>query len=284
MTDSYLLLTPFLALGVLALVRFVGCNPVFGLDQTIVAIDGPQLIDVTPGDQSVHLHWIYTEPVKKFTVKYGTAPGGPYPNPVDVTPGANGEHTADINPLTNGTTYYFIIASEPVDDNKGIYPSPEVSGTPGVTSFVTSVASFGGPRNNFQGWVGMAITMGSNDLIVTQLGRIVGPANVQSHEIKIVDVAQGNADIASVTVTMPGGPVGEFTYAGLATPITLKAFRQYFIVSHEVAGGDQWFDLPSVVTTPVATVTAAVFNDDTAPGYMFQGGAGSCYVPVSFRY
>jgi hypothetical protein len=202
---------------------------------------------------------------------------------LSVTPGPNGEHAADIGSLTNGTKYFFVIASTPLSGDQFIRDSAEVSGTPGVTSFVTTV-NFSGPRNNFQGWVGMAITLGADDLIVTQLGRIVGPANVQSHVVKIVDAGPGNADLAAVTVNMPGGAVGDFAYAPLPSPITLQAFRQYFVVSHEVAGGDQWFDLNSVVTTAVANVTAAVFNDDTAPGFMFQGGAGNAYVPVSFRY
>ena len=286
MTDAYLLLTPVLLLGVLAIVRFVGCNQIYGLDETVPGFDGPTSVDVEPGDARVRLHWLYTTiPVDHFTVKSGKSDGTHDLDPIDVSPGPNGEHAADITGLDNGTEYYFIVASTASDGDTVITDSPKFYGTPGVTPFVTST-TLGGvrPPPPFTGWAGMAITIGSNDLIVTQLGRIVGPANVQSHVVKIVDAGPGNTDLASVTVNMPGGNVGDFAYAPLTSPITLQALRQYFVISHEVTPGDQWFNLSAVVTTEVANVTAAVYNDDAAPGYMFQGGANQAFVPVSFRY
>jgi hypothetical protein len=84
---------------------------------------------------------------------------------------------------------------------------------------------------------------------------------------------------------MPGAPVGQFAFASLAAPVPLLAFRQYYVVSHEEAGGDRWFDLPTTVTTtPVAAVLSGVFSDDAAPGFTTQGGAGQTYGPVNFRY
>ena len=44
------------------------------------------------------------------------------------------------------------------------------AGTPYVTS-----KTLGTLRNNFTGWVGMQLTVGSSGLVITSLGRIVAP-------------------------------------------------------------------------------------------------------------
>ncbi len=131
----------------------------------------------------------------------------------------------------------------------------------------------------------MAVGVGASPVVVTQLGRIVGPTNVRAHVVKIVDAGAGGVDLASVTIQMPAAPVREFAFVGLSQPVTLLPFRQYFVVSHEEANGDIWFDIPTVVvTTAVASVSSGVFNDDAAPGFTFAGGANETYVPVNFRY
>jgi len=45
MIDPFLALTPVCVAGVLALVRFAGCNPVFGLDETILTPPGTPMVD-----------------------------------------------------------------------------------------------------------------------------------------------------------------------------------------------------------------------------------------------
>ena len=49
MIDVYLLLTPILALGVLALVRFIGCDLVFTVDPG-VTLDAPGNFVARPGN------------------------------------------------------------------------------------------------------------------------------------------------------------------------------------------------------------------------------------------
>lgn len=44
MFDSFLIFTPILILGVVALFAFVGCNQVFGIDQTLLAIEVNQIV------------------------------------------------------------------------------------------------------------------------------------------------------------------------------------------------------------------------------------------------
>ena len=80
----------------------------------------------------------------------------------------------------------------------------------GVPFVVTGDA---GPlRNDFEGWVGMAIEVGDAPIRVTQLGRIVAPNNLRIHVVKIVDVAGGEIDLGAVSIQMPAGPSGEFAY------------------------------------------------------------------------
>jgi len=285
-TDSYLLLTPLLVLGVLALIRFIGCNWFFGLDETILGLPGPGVIQIVPGDLSVTLNWDYDPgDAVSFTVIYGTVMGGPYPDEVMLLSGSSFQHSVTVNGLVNGTQYFFVITSETSSSDVGIFDSAEVSGTPGITSFIVTTA-LGQARNDFAGLLGMAIAVGPADLIVTQLGRIVGPANVQSHVLSIVEAGPGGATIASVTIQMPAGLVGDYAFVVLPQPVTLLALRQYFIVSREAAGGDIWHDLPTnvVTTTNVASITSGVSNEDAVPGFLLSGGPGQLYVPVNFRY
>lgn len=210
--DMYLLLTPLFALGAFALVRFIGCNWVFGLDETILAIDPPESVVATAGDESVALTWFYpTGKAISFEVIYGTEAGGPYPNTRSVMPAATGvEHGVNIGSLVNGQPYFFRVGGTGHDSV--VEQSAEVSATPGVTEFINPAAiALGGPRNDFAGFVGMAIRP-SESIVVTQLGRIVGPGNnTGSHVVKIVHAVNNpvpggpgsGQDLGAVTITPP---------------------------------------------------------------------------------
>lgn len=287
MIDPYLLLTPVLTLIVIGLARFVGCNQVFGLGETDLVLDPPTDVTATPGDQRVDLTWIHPPgDAISFAVIYGTQAGGPYPNSVQAAPGPSAQHAGSVTGLPNGVPHFFRIAGETGDSDRFIEDSAEVSATPGVTSFVVSTQLSPTTRNDFPGFVGMAFNMGPADLIVTQLGRIVGPGNTGVHVVKLVEAIPSGQDVASVSVSTVGAPVGQFAYASLPTPVTLQAFRQYYLVSREEVGGDLWHDVlaTTVATTSVAAVTSGVFNDDASPGFQFAGGAGQAYGPVDFRY
>jgi len=150
----------------------------------------------------------------------------------------------------------------------------------GVT-LVTS-ETLGTSRNNYTGWVGMKITVGASPVTVSALGRIVGPGNNAAHIVKIVDASTGN-DVSggSASVTTAGGTTGTFAYGALGSPVTLNANASYYIVSQETAGGDQWYDLDTVVqTTAVATVNGPVYGTP----YSAFASAGHSYVPVDLKY
>mgnify|MGYP001163415022 CR=1 FL=1 len=283
MIDSYLLLTPILMLGVLALVRFIGCDVVFGLHRDAIP---PTDVIAVGRSQSVDVSWHDGGGSSRFEVIYGTQAGGPYPDRLAVQASSGLEYSATVPGLVNSTVYYFRVKAFTSDDDA---QSEEVSASPGVPFIAPTPAAamLGAQRNNFQGWVGMAVQLGPAPVVVTQLGRMIAPGNTRTHVVKIVD-AITTADLGAVTVDLgtPAAPVREFKYAILDPPVTLIANGRYFIVSHEETNGDLWFDLPTTVqTTAVAAVESGVYNDDNdAAGYLVQGGPGQTYVPVNFFY
>jgi hypothetical protein len=289
MIDPFVLLTPILMLGVLALVRFVGCNQIFGLDDTTLRADPPTNLVAVPGDARVDLRWDYEKgDATAFEIWYHEdgASYEVYPNPPIVIVSAQGvQHgSASLTNLLNGTKYFFNVTAKTASSHSSLTDSHEVSATPGVTTFLT-VNVPGVLRNDFTGWVGMTIQVRSSAVTVTQLGRIVATANAQPHVVKILDLTQNNLEIASAIVSLPGGPVGTFTYQPLAQPVTLEPFKLYYILTHEVAGGDVFHDVSVVTPTGVAAILAAVYNDDATPTvFTTLSSANQCYGVVNFLY
>ena len=154
----------------------------------------------------------------------------------------------------------------------------------GSTFLVTE--KLGLTRNDFSGWVGLAVTPGSTPMVVSALARFVVMGNTGTHTVKIVDGTTG-ADIpgASVSIDVTAGAQGTFVYRGLTAPITLAANTTYFILSQETAGGDQWYDFEATtaVTTTDAVLSGAIYG--TAPPFNYAlGSVGHVYVPVDFIY
>jgi immunoglobulin I-set domain protein len=149
-------------------------------------------------------------------------------------------------------------------------PPPPPGGTAFVTSFTASNL-----RNDFSGWVGMRLVVGSSDLSVSALGRWAAGADTGTHTLRLVNAATG-VDVASVVVNVAGAPAGTFVFANLANPVTLSANTAYYLLSQETAGGDRWYDYDvSTVTTPAATDTNAVYALNASPGAFVNGGGGA---------
>jgi hypothetical protein len=158
---------------------------------------------------------------------------------------------------------------------------PPLRGVPFVESFV-----LGTPRTNFTGWAGMVILVGDKPLTVTQLGRIMLTASTASHEVKLVRPAgDGGVDLGTVTIPISAATQG-FAYATVEPDVVLDANTEYYVVSHEAAGGDVFHEVldTSVTTTDVARVTSGVYNDDADPRYRRFGAPGNTYGPVDFKY
>ncbi len=292
MIDSFVLLTPLLMLGVIALVRFVGCNQVFGIDPTVQTAPPPTNLKAVAGDQRVDLTWDYEHgDATKFEIWYHDNTGSLYvlyPSPeihIETTQGQVQHGRTSIPNLTNGTTYFFKVTAYTAQSSSSLNDSVEVFATPGVTAFVTLVMA-GSPRNNFSGWVGMAVQM-YGDALVTQLGRLVVANNTRPHALRIVDPAQGNTVLGTVTVNMPAGPIGEFAYQPLPQAVALQAFRIYYFLTHEDNLGDLFHDIlgTSVTTTAIGSILSGVYSDDVAPDtYMLVGSNNQTYGPVNFTY
>jgi hypothetical protein len=186
----------------------------------------------------------------------------------------------------NGTTYYYVVVAQDSGGNKS-EPSNEASAIPVAptnNSFVTS-ETVGTLRNDYNGLVGMAIRIGPNPLTINSLGRIFVPGNSGTHVVKVFDIA-ANQDFsgAEVVVDMTKAAVNNFVYAPLSSSVTLAANASYYIISQEVAGGDQWYNFDTIVqTTAVAIVTSGVYGDGVT-AYITDGGIGQAFGPVSFLY
>lgn len=194
--------------------------------------------------------------------------------------GANSSsYTTPATALADGGTQFRVVVTN--GQGSATSNAAGLAVLPPGTAYITSVA-LGPQRNDFSGFVGMKITTGANGLLVSSLGRIVGPGNTQAHTVKIVDAATGN-DLGSVSVATAGGTTGTFAYSNLATPVTLNPNASYFILSQETIGGDQWYDnLTTVQTTADASAVASVYG--TVSPFSALPMANRVYVPVNFKY
>jgi hypothetical protein len=279
MIDSFLFFTPFLVLGIIALLGFVGCDLVFGLQHVPDPVPAPTGLTATAGDGRVDLSWDASNNAKEYQLNKGTQTGVYNEGHVIMAPGTTYPDTG----LTNGTEYFYDLIVRTTDGESS--PSGEVSATPvarPLLAFVTSVA-LGSLRNQLTAWAGMTIQIGPNPVTVQTLGRIFAAGNTVSHNVKIVDSAT-SLDLAVVSVNVATGIAGQFVYTSLTVPLILSAGAIYHVVSEEVAGGDHLYLSDTVVqTTAVATVISAVTG--TMQGVYTQTDLpGHTFGPVDFQY
>jgi 6-phosphogluconolactonase (cycloisomerase 2 family) len=170
-------------------------------------------------------------------------------------------------------------ARSPLDGGAIAVAHLALSGTPLITTFTMGTA-----RNNYTGGFGMKFTVGATALNVSALGRIFITGNTGMHVVKLVRALDG-VDVpgGAVTVDLSSGTAGQFTYAQLASPVTLAPNTSYYLISQETDGGDQFFDLGSVTpTSAVAVDSGIVFS--TLTGYIAVGPPNDSYVPVNLLY
>lgn len=149
-------------------------------------------------------------------------------------------------------------------------------GVPGIPPIA------GALRNDYTGDLGMKLTTGGADVEVTQLGRWIVAGSADTHTVRIID-ATTLADVASAVIDATGLGAG-FAYAALASPVTLPASSSFYLVSSEVADGDQWYHSSTVVTpTSVATVDLPVYS--TGSGFAADGASpNTSFIPPNFKY
>ena len=61
-------------------------------------------------------------------------------------------------------------------------------------------------------------------------------------------------------VNLAGCAPGQFVYGQLASAVTLTANTVYDLMSQEVAGGDQWYELIPVTASGAVTVTSGAVS------------------------
>ena len=277
MIDSYLFLTPILVLGIIALLGFVGCDVVFGLDRP--PIPPPTNLIAVPGDGRVDLSWDAYDNATEYHLGRGTA-SGVYSDTHTILAPAT---TYADNDVTNGTGYFYGVTA--IVSGGESPTSNEAEATPTAAqlqAFVTSTV-LGSLRNQLTAWAGMTIQIGPNAITVQTLGRIFAAGNIVSHRVKIVD-SLTSLDLTVVSVDVATGIVGDFVYTSLVAPLTLRAGAIYHIVSEEVAGGDHLYLEDTIVqTTAVATVISAV-TGTTQGVYTQTDAAGHTFGPLDFKY
>jgi hypothetical protein len=276
MHNVFLLLTPVLAFGVLTIVRFIGCDAVYGLHH-VTTIGPPENFVAKPGNQKVDLSWEAVDEAEGYRVHRGLA-SNDYTTKFDVPAS---QTTFTDTPLPNGVPEFYVVAA--VQDGDDGPPSVELQVTPGQT-FVAS-ETLGTPRSDFTGAVGMAIRVAADPLTIRGLGRFVVAGNGGTHVVKIADGTSG-VDLpgAAVTISLSGATPNQFAYEVLAAPVLLNPNTEYYVVSQETMGGDQWLDLDTtVVTSSVASVVSAAFTDGVNP-FVRGGGPGHTYGPVDFLF
>ena len=199
-------------------------------------------------------------------------------------PGATGSsYTTAATQAVNSGTEFLCIVSNSNGSISSTFATLTIQPAGAPPSFVVS-KTLGTLRNNYTGWVGMAIQVGGNPLTVSALGRIVVSGNSGAHAVKLVNGTTGiDVSGGSVSVSTSGGPPGGFVYGALTNPVTLSANTIYYLVTLETSGGDQWYgDDSTVQTTNAGSVTSAVYLNGSS--YTILAAAGQTYGPVDFQY
>lgn len=279
MHDYYLLLTPLLTVVVVALVGFVGCDNLFGLEHVPDIIEGPTNLQKEERDSEVLLTWDASPNADSYKVYLGYASGGPYPESRVVM----GMNTYTWPGLTNGTHYYFVVTL--TDGGNESERSNEVEAVPGIYGVPMNLVTGKvlGPVSNFNGRVGMGIVVGPNPIRAIQVARLVAPNNSQAHTVRIIDKNSG-MEIGSGIVNTAGATIGNFQSADVTPSAPLSSNTTYYLLSDETLTGDQFHDVGTIVTVnPIVSRVFAVYSD--APGiYTETAFDGHCYGPLDLVF
>lgn len=300
MMDPFVLLTPILLLVVIALVGFVGCAGIVGIDewnpQGPPAPPGPGQpptnVHATAGDGVVTLLWDPFPDAWLFEIDRQISPPGIPPASYDlldsVTPAevpiVNGFMTYEDHTVTNGITYHYVVRAMmgegPSVDSPDIEATPTTPFGPFVTDFVEGTL-----RPGEDSWFGFAFVVGAGPITVSKIGRFYLPSNTGSHDMIIIDGATLQL-VGKATVDLNSEDLDGFKYAVVTpSPAQLNANDEYFILSLEVAGGDEFLTQDTTVTTNAeASVTNAIDSSPALVAFTPAGGPDHVYGPLNFQY
>lgn len=276
MIDTFLLLTPVLMLAVVALLAFVGCS----FHEGAALPQPPTGLTATGGCGRVNVTWDLVDNATSYDLYRADISNPIYSGPPPYT---------DTN-VTSGVPYCYQVTVTVV--NVTSQKSDQQCVIPAGQPFVTFDDQQPGlhPRQDFDNYLGMAITVGARSLSICALGRWSGLGVSQTHLMQIFDVGQGQVlSGSSVTVDPNTSFVrAGFLYSDLPQPVTLQANSKYYILTKENLNGDKFYDNMTTLTssTPTLVVPTADATIDS-PVYFattYITPAGITYGPVNFLY
>ncbi|MEP6743590.1 MAG: hypothetical protein ABJB61_13915 [bacterium] len=155
--------------------------------------------------------------------------------------------------------------------------TPPAPGDPFILSFTPNSL-----RSNFTGCVGFKFTApGSSPPTAIALGRYKISGNSQTHTVYLLD-ASGSV-LASVSLDMSGTAEADgFIYGVISFALT--ASQDYFVLSSEVSGGDEWMNQVTVDSNSGVVIFDNSAYQDGCAGLPTSTAAGTCYVPVNVKF
>lgn len=133
------------------------------------------------------------------------------------------------------------------------------------------------------GWAGMKITVGDEDLLVTQLGRWYTPNSNATHNFLIANMDGSLVlDYGVAVANAPAGAEEGFVYATIEGGVVLKANTSYYIVSDYWGETDKFYAGGVANTSDAATIDGIVILGDA--GYQFHEAAGIGWGPLDIVY
>lgn len=138
-------------------------------------------------------------------------------------------------------------------------------------------------RNNYSGFLGLQFTVAARALTVTSLGRPCLVGNSATHTVKLVRAGDGG-DVPGtlVTISLSGCTPGQFVYGSLSSPVALRAYTSYYLVSQEQAGGDRWYDYTTVKYAGSVVVNGPVYWDGLK--WFPVGFTHTGYIPLNLLF
>jgi len=299
MIDWFVLAAPVFLLGVIALAGFVGCAELADIEDW--SPQGPPTEKGPPeppgnahsssGDGVVTLLWDPVAHALYYDIYREISPPGvppaSYTHLETVTPAAlptvNGFLAYEDHDVTNGVTYHYVITVTTEGgtsvDSPDIEATPESAYGPFITDFVPGTI-----RAGEDGWFGFSF-VAVVPLTVQKLGRFYGPSNGGTHDLDLIDATTLQI-LGKATVDLTSEvDVAGFRYAEVTpSPVQLNQDSEYYLLSLETLGGDDFLTQDTTVTTNAeAAITNAV--DSTAlVVFTPAGGPDHAYGPVNFQY
>lgn len=163
-------------------------------------------------------------------------------------------------------------------------PGPTPSNSVSVTGSLITEISLSKTRNNYSGWTGTKILIGSKPLTVTHLGRMFVEGNNQTHKLKLISINGTDLPGGAASLSFSAKKPNQFEYVQLSQPVELATNTSYYLVAQEFAGGDKFYDWDNIIkTTDAASLTASVYwNQVNKYEEVAVGGSG--YGPVDLKY